>query len=208
MKDGSLHWRARNLSGQLFGALTALHPAASDGRKVRWAFRCQCGSITVKVGADVVKEVKRGGTPNCGCLTKSLHAAKATHGMSRHPAYAVWASMVARCHRATHPAYKNYGARGIFVSPEWRKFAQFWADMGPTYRPGLTLDRRDNSRGYEKANCRWVGWGTQAKNRRASLPVDIPALSRVMGIPRSTLYYRWNHGLSLTSSTAAPASDS
>lgn len=203
MKDGRLHWINRDLGGQTFGALTALHPERSDGRKMHWRFLCTCGTQCVKVGADVTKEVKRGGTPNCGCLSAYLvRKANATHGMSKHPAYAVWASMRARCGRPTHVAWRNYGGRGITVCAAWQNsFDAFWADMGPTYAPGLTLDRIDNSRGYSPSNCRWAGWKAQARNRRGAQPVDIQALSEETGIPRSTLYYRLRRGLPLTSST-------
>lgn len=200
MRDGSLHWKNRNLSGQTFGALVAIHPAGSDGKKMRWVFRCQCGQLTTKVGADVTKEVKRGGTPNCGCLSRRLISQKnRTHGMSKHPAYWVWRSMHDRCRLPTHQAYPNYGARGIRVHEEWQTFPNFWADMGPTYRTGLTLERKDNNAGYSKENCVWATRTAQAQNRRNSLTVNIPELSKQTGISRSTLYYRLSHGLSLTS---------
>lgn len=203
MRDGRLHWKNRNLAGLTFGALTALHPVGSNGKKMSWAFSCQCGRITTKVGADVTKEAKRGGTPNCGCMSKQLMAAKnRTHGMTKHPAYWVWRSMQDRCRLPTHQAYHNYGARGIAVCAAWASFPQFWKDMGPTYLPGLTLEREDNNKGYSPENCSWATHKAQARNRRSSLAVDIPALSARTGIPRSTLYYRLNRGLSLTSSTA------
>ena len=205
MKDGSLHWKNRNLAGQTFGALVALHPTQSNGKKMRWAYRCQCGRIVEKVGADVTKELKRGGTPNCGCLSKQLVSkANSRHGMSKHPTYAVWRSMHDRCRLPTHKAYPNYGGRGIQVCEAWATFEGFWQDMGATYRPGLTLERRDNNAGYSKENCLWATYRTQARNRRNSLRVDIPTVSKRTGIPKSTLYYRLRNGLSMTSSTADP----
>lgn len=209
MRDGRLHWKNRNLAGLTFGALTALHPVGSNGKKMSWAFSCRCGRIVTKTGTDVTKEVKRGGTPNCGCMRKQLIAAKnRTHGMTKHPAYWVWRSMQDRCRLPTHQAYRNYGARGIAVCAAWASFPQFWKDMGPTYLPGLTLEREDNNKGYSPENCLWATRKAQARNRRSSLAVDIPALSARTGIPRSTLYYRLNNGLSLTSSTAALGPDS
>lgn len=203
MKDGSLHWKNRDLTGQTFGILTALHTGSSDGKKMRWVFRCGCGNLVTKVGADVTKSVKKGQTPNCGCLTKGIQRAQhTTHGMSKHPVFAVWRSMLDRCRLPSHQAWENYGGRGIKVCAEWEKdFARFWADMGSTYRPGLSLDRKDNDGPYNRKNCRWTTRVVQAQNRRDSVPVNIRLLSQVTGIPRSTLYYRLKHGLSLTSST-------
>jgi hypothetical protein len=106
--------------------------------------------------------------------------------------------MLARCSRPTHAAFKNYGGRGISVCPEWAEsFEAFWADMGPTYKPGLTLDREDNDGNYTPTNCRWATHTTQARNRRRSRVVQTPwgemstaELSERTGLGMSTIYYR------------------
>jgi hypothetical protein len=203
MKDGSLHWKNRNLTGQSFGMLTAIQPSHSDGKKMHWLFKCTCGNVLTKSGYAVTREVKRGGAPNCGCATRKLIGAKnTTHGMSRHPAYAVWRSMCDRCRLPTHQAWKNYGARGIVVCAEWEaSFENFWRDMGATYRRGLTLDRLDNNGDYDMQNCAWRTHKQQAQNTRRYTGVDMFALSEQTGVPRSTLYYRWKRGLPLIKST-------
>lgn len=207
MKDGKLHPRTPDLTGRIFGALTTLNPEHSDGRKRYWRFLCACGRQCVKTGADVQKETKRGGTPNCGCMTGQLIGRKnTTHGMTKHPAYAVWRSMLARCTRKTHRAWKDYGGRGIVVCQKWvDSFAQFWEDMGPTYVRGLDLDREDNNGPYSPENCRWVPRRQNTMNRRISVrAVDVPELANVTGIARSTLYYRVRRGWPLEEITKAP----
>jgi hypothetical protein len=96
------------------------------------------------------------------------------HGKRHLPEYAVWRSMVARCHRATHPAYADYGARGIFVCEQWRRsFATFFANMGPRPEGRYTLDRIDNAKGYEPGNCRWATYAEQSRNNRAARMITI-----------------------------------
>jgi hypothetical protein len=82
-----------------------------------------------------------------------------------HPLYKVWYQMIARCHNPRGFAYEKYGAKGTTVCDRWRTdFHTFVADIGPR-PPGTTLDRRDNSKGYEPGNCRWATNAEQASNR-------------------------------------------
>lgn len=84
--------------------------------------------------------------------------------------YRKWDSMIGRCYRKSHPAYKYYGARGITVCARWREsFQNFLADMGEA-PPGLWLDRRNGDKPYEPGNCRWVTPKVSAQNKRQRQP--------------------------------------
>lgn len=89
-----------------------------------------------------------------------------THGLRNTKVYNVWDNMVRRCKNKAHPDYKNYGARGITVCIKWLSFAGFYEDMGGTYKEGLSLDRRENDKGYSKENCRWITQAEQMRNTR------------------------------------------
>lgn len=72
-----------------------------------------------------------------------------------------------RCLNPKYPEYHYYGGRGISVCAKWRKsFLFFWADMGLTWKEGLTLDRKDTNGNYEPGNCRWTTPAIQNIGRR------------------------------------------
>lgn len=90
-----------------------------------------------------------------------------SHMMSQTREYQCWAHMKARCNDVNHPAYKNYGGRGITVCTRWLNgFEFFFADMGKKPSKGLEIDRIDNDRGYDPGNCRWATRSQNARNKR------------------------------------------
>lgn len=53
---------------------------------------------------------------------------------------------------------------------EWRKsFAAFYAHIGDPPSPAHSIDRMDNSKGYEPGNIRWATSTEQAGNRKNSV---------------------------------------
>jgi hypothetical protein len=91
------------------------------------------------------------------------------HKATEHPLYRIWKDMRHRCHTPTHKFYYNYGGRGVTVCQAWRdSFWQFLADVGERPHPKATLDRVDNSRGYEPGNMRWATWSEQQRNTRSN----------------------------------------
>lgn len=118
---------------------------------------------------------------------------------SKHPLYRAWIAMMTRCHlrprvRAIFP---YWGGRGITVCQRWRTFENFVADMGPRPTPKHSLDRVDNSAGYEPSNCRWATSYEQRRNQRNSVfvelngqPVTLGEFSRLTGICANTIYKR------------------
>lgn len=85
--------------------------------------------------------------------------------------YSAWRAMHKRCSDTNHPLFKNHGGRGIIVCARWTSFENFFADMG--MRPvGLTLERKDNDKGYEPDNCVWASAAQQARNRRSTRLIE------------------------------------
>lgn len=102
-----------------------------------------------------------------------------THGRSRTPEYRAWQDALQRCTNPKNVHFKDYGARGIAVAPEWvSSFEAFFAELGPR-PPGMTLDRIDNNEGYKPGNCRWATPTQQALNTRTkrNCPFGIPGVA-------------------------------
>lgn len=133
------------------------------------------------------------------------------HGCTHHPMYHIWNSMMRRCLQPHHHAYKDYGGRGITVDLEWHDPNQFIADMGNTYRGGLTLDRIDNDKGYCKDNCRWSDRVIQANNKRGNKKITICGETknlaewlRQYGIKKPTYQKRRRKGWGVIESIITP----
>jgi hypothetical protein len=119
--------------------------------------------------------------------------------------------MLNRCTNPKEAAFANYGARGITVCDEWHDFATFYRDMGPRPTPKHMLERTDNDRGYELANCRWATRLEQNSNQRSNLHVThngitrtAAAWDRCLGFSDGTVRYRLHAGWSPEEAISTP----
>lgn len=134
------------------------------GRSHRyWNCLCDCGN-SKEVREDHLLGQK---TMSCGCLKPELSRSIATtHGLShKTPMYATWSHMRQRCRNPRNKDYKTYGGRGITICERWDSFENFYADMSPTWKPGLTIERKDVNGNYCPDNCTWIPNVEQPKNR-------------------------------------------
>ena len=170
--------------GATFGRLTVLSEVV--GAKPRqFKVQCSCGSSPFALE---LRRLTSGNTNSCGCYRRERMAkgdVQSTHGLSKHPLYATWRGMLARCYDPNHDAFTNYGGRGIKVCRAWRNdFESFvrWAEKAG-WTSGLDVDRVNNNKGYSPANCRAVTRKENANNRRGNRKVRING--RVLTVTRA-----------------------
>jgi len=149
--------------GLKFGRWTVIQDGLIANKKQAYLCICECG-IERLVGHYTLKN---GSSKSCGCLSReNTRGRLTTHGMTKTPLFNVWKGILSRCNNNKTKAWKDYGARGIKVSESWSDFINFYNDMGSSYAPGLTIERKNNEVGYTKENCIWIPKSEQSKNRR------------------------------------------
>lgn len=182
--------------GRRIGCWTFI--AADPNLSGRWVARCACGAER----SFPEHRLRKPQGLSCKCQG-GFSAARAKHGMSHEPIYAIWGGMKNRCSNPKHPAYENYGKRGIVVCDRWLKFENFLADMGATYRPGLTLEREDNDGDYGPFNCFWATMAQQNRNQRRNVYIEtcrgrmtMQDAAKIAGITWRAMAYRVGAGWS------------
>lgn len=95
--------------------------------------------------------------------------------------YRIWLHMKGRCRNPNHPAYHNYGGRGISVCEEWKEFENFrnWA-MSNGYSDNLTIERINNNGDYHPRNCKWATRKEQANNSRWNHNITFQGQTKTM----------------------------
>jgi hypothetical protein len=120
--------------------------------------------------------------------------------------------MKQRCHNRKFSEYKRYGAKGIFVCKKWRdSFEEFYQDMGPRPSMNHSIDRIDNSKGYNKSNCYWATRKQQVRNRGVTYKVEykgriipLATLAEQINLKYKFLYNRLRNGWTIEEAIKYP----
>lgn len=184
-----------DLAGKRFSKLVAIEPVGSKHKSMQWRCKCDCGNFKIATRRSLVATH----TKSCGCL----HAGKPRHGMSKTKIYNVWRSM----HRRTKNCLPNaplYSKKGISVCERWSLFENFYEDMAPTYKEGLSIERINNDGNYEPGNCKWATSKEQSRNKGNNVYYTIGCESKVLndwcseyGIQPNTVRERLKKGLDI-----------
>lgn len=160
-----------DLIGRRFERLIVLYKVDdAPSKPVRWMCRCDCGVETIVHSSSL----RTGRTKSCGCLSREVTTKRNTkHGQAKRgatrPEYAVWNTMKQRCTNPNTEYWEDYGGRGIVVCSQWMEsFEVFLKDVGSSPGRRYSLERKDNSKGYEPDNVVWATRIEQARNTRAN----------------------------------------
>ena len=130
---------------------------------------CQCEKKTVKEYKYSGFKKNKTNFLHCGCCNGNI-----THGMTKTSLYKSWQAMKRRCNNPDDFHEKYYRDKGITYCDKWEIFENFrdWA-LENGWSEGLTIERKDNSKGYNPDNCCWVAMEEQAKNKTSTHYVTI-----------------------------------
>jgi len=181
------------LIGERFGLLLVVREVSRERRGRMLHCACDCGNSRIIPASRL-----RIGAKSCGCLRKTHGEAHST------PEYISWQGMIQRCHNPNSSSYSLYGERGISVCDEWRSsFKSFLDHVGRKPSRQHSLDRIDNSHGYEPGNVRWATPSQQQRNKRNNRILTVGGSSRTIaewsersGIKFCTIFRRLKLGWS------------
>jgi hypothetical protein len=130
-----------------------------------------------------------------------------THGHAARdresPEYRSWRKMRSRCTRRDVKSAR-YIDSGITVCESWmHSFEAFLRDMGSKPTPRHSIERMDNSKGYNKQNCRWATRFEQDRNKTTNVFYSINGsllcqkdFADLFGVTDATIIAKRKKGLS------------
>lgn len=206
--------KRKDLTGIRFGKLNVIeYSHTGKDRHPYYLCKCDCGNVKIIKA----KYLKNGDTKSCGCsyilsrkLTNFKHGEKYNRKCSTE--YGTYLAIKQRCYNKNNPGYKYYGGRGIVMCDEWRNsFNKFLSDVGRKPFPKASIDRIDNNGNYEPGNCRWATKTEQNNNTSSNRAytfnnktLNIGQWANLYNIPRETLSYRLNNGMSIGDALTIP----
>lgn len=149
--------------------------------------KCDCGNY---VGPIRLVSLLNGDSMSCGCYQRELHSKQmkeknlkhgcAQRGKQEH-LYILWGAMKDRATNINRLDAKYYATKGITLYKDWNDYEKFkeWA-LNNGYSEGMSIDRIDNSKGYNPENCHWIPLKDQNKNKTSNRVITINGKSQIL----------------------------
>lgn len=188
--------KSTDLSRRVYGRWIVISGAGKDSTgRPNYNCLCSCGTMAVVAGRSLMS----GDSRSCGCLRRELQT---KHGKRRSSEYKCWTNIKSRCLNEKASAYQHYGARGISICERWKNdFLAFYDDMGPRPSSKHSIERIDNTKGYQPDNCRWALPSEQVRNTRSTVFVRYQGQKMCLadaaasaGLSQSVVYMRRHRG--------------
>lgn len=185
--------------GAKYGILTIVNLiGTSKDRQKIYLCKCDCGNESNVLSGNL----KKGNTKSCGCLGRKktsnrMKLLNLRHGETNTKLWKTWKGIVERTNCKTSSHYKRYGGNGITLHEDWLIYEKFANYIGQPPSQNHSIDRIDNSKGYEPGNIRWATAKEQASNRKTNIkvlvnnqPMILSDAAKVLNISKSTAS-RW-----------------
>lgn len=164
--------RRLDITGEVYGQLTAIKNTFKQNNNgcYIWEFSCSCGNIIEREIGNL--RFRREGAKCGSCNSKASSLRNTTHGTPKSDKiYKAWCKIKERCFNPNDKSYPDYGAKGITMQEDWiNDFIKFRDYIGEQPNDGqrYSVDRIDNSKGYQEGNIRWATYFQQARNKTKS----------------------------------------
>lgn len=161
--------RSVDITGQVFGSLTAIKLNHVSSRMAYWEYKCKCGNKHIARANTVKHQVNKKNDPelpSCGCVEL---ARKTKHGYRKakdtHPAYRAYHRIMSSCYNPSSRHYQWYGAVGVTMCDEWKNNPQAFIEwsINNGWSKGLHIDKDILCKAkeiyppiYSPETCQWV----------------------------------------------------
>ncbi len=131
-----------------------------------WNCHCDCGNDIKVLEPNLIKHR----VTSCGCNFDKYKDDKFLE-VKKKRISSIFRGMYSRCYDQSSDHYIYYGSAGITICDEWlydgEKFITWALDNG--YEIGLSIERKDITKGYSPENCEWIAKEAQARNKSTNV---------------------------------------